>query len=205
MTIEAIFFDFGGVLLKHADGIDHKAIEAQFDLPERTVFNCLYRDSRYKDFFVGKCTEQEWVDSIREAAVRNVGDKALPMLKAVREANIDLNPDMVHLMERLHGRYRLGIISNTTPGMEERLQSQFPQLIELTEVRVGSGDLKIGKPDPKIFHHAAKEMGVSLEVSVFTDDTASYAAAATELGMHGIHFTDYESFVTSLDAIGVAW
>ncbi|MCH8813530.1 MAG: HAD family phosphatase [Chloroflexi bacterium] len=205
MSVEAIFFDFGGVLLKHADGIDHKAIEAQFDLPERSVFNCLYRDSRYKDFFVGRCTEQEWVESIREAAERNVGDKARGMLKALREADSELNLDMVRLMERLHGRYRLGIISNTTPGMEERLQTQFPQLIELTEARVGSGDLKIAKPDPEIFHHATNQMGVSLESSVFTDDTASYALAASELGMHGIHFTDYESFVAKLEAIGVAW
>ena len=193
------------MLLKHADGIDHKAIEAQFDLPERSVFNCLYRDSRYKDFFVGRCTEQEWVESIREAAERNVGDKARGMLKALREADSELNLDMVRLMERLHGRYRLGIISNTTPGMEERLQTQFPQLIELTEARVGSGDLKIAKPDPEIFHHATNQMGVSLESSVFTDDTASYALAASELGMHGIHFTDYESFVAKLEAIGVAW
>ena len=81
MVIEAIFFDFGGVLLQHADGIDHKAIESRLGLPDRTVSDCLYRDSRYKDFFVGKCTEKEWVDSIREAAVRNVGDKALPMLR----------------------------------------------------------------------------------------------------------------------------
>ena len=205
MTVEAIFFDFGGVLLKHADGIDHKAIEAQFDLPERTVFNCLYRDSRYKDFFVGKCTEREWISSIRSAAEKLVGEKARPMLKAVQDSKNELNPDMIVLMERLHGRYRLGIISNTTAGLEDRLQTQFPQLIDLTEVRVGSGDLKIAKPDPEIFHHATNQMGVSLESSVFTDDTASYALAASELGMHGIHFTDYESFVAKLEAIGVAW
>ena len=205
MTVEAIFFDFGGVLLKYADGIDHKAIEAQFGLPERTVSNCLYRDSRYKDFFVGACTEKEWIDSIRAAAEALVGEKARPMLRALQESESELNPDMIRLMERMHGRYKLGIISNTTPGLEERLQIQFPQLIDLTEVRVGSGDLKIAKPDPAIFHHAAREMGVALESSVFTDDTSSYAVAASDLGMHGIHFTGYEAFVTSLDGIGVEW
>lgn len=205
MTVEAIFFDFGGVLLKHADGIDHKAIEKQFDLPERTVFNVLYRDSRYKDFFVGACTEKEWVDSIRAAAENLVGDKAVPMLRAIQKSESELNPDMIDLMERMHGRYKLGIISNTTPGLEERLEQQFPRLIELTEVRVGSGDLEIAKPDPQIFHHATREMGVALTSSVFTDDTRSYADAATELGMYGIHFTGYEAFVAGLDAIGVEW
>jgi putative hydrolase of the HAD superfamily len=205
MTVEAIFFDFGGVLLKHADGIDHKAIEAQFDLPERTVFNSLYRDSRYKDFFVGACTEKEWIDSIRTAAEKLVGDKARPMLAAIQKSESELNPDMIRLMERMQGRYKLGIISNTTPGLEERLQTQFPQLIELTQVRVGSGDLKIAKPDPEIFHHAAREMGVPLEASVFTDDTASYAVVASDLGMHGIHFTGYAAFVASLSGIGVEW
>ena len=30
-NVSAVFFDFGGVLLTHMDGIDHKAVEARFD------------------------------------------------------------------------------------------------------------------------------------------------------------------------------
>ncbi len=45
VTIKAVFFDFGGVMLTHMDGIDHAAVESQLGLPERTLFDCLYRES----------------------------------------------------------------------------------------------------------------------------------------------------------------
>lgn len=205
MTVEAIFFDFGGVLLEHADGLDHQEIESRLGVPRGTLYNCLYRDSRYNESFVGKCTRDEWLDSVRTAANRLVGDKAEALLQAFQESDNDLNPKMIDLARRLKQHYRLGIISNTLPQLEKWLQDDFPVLVELMDVRVGSGDLGIAKPAPEIFHHAAREIGVPIENCVFADDMAAYAAAATDLGMSGIHFTDYESFVANLDAIGVTW
>ncbi len=70
--VKALFFDFGGVLLQHMDGIDHKAIESRLGLPEKTLYNCLYRESRYLELHVGGCTHDEWIDSVRAAASRRV-------------------------------------------------------------------------------------------------------------------------------------
>lgn len=203
--IEAVFFDFGGVLLQHADGIDHHAIEERLGLPERTVFNTLYRDSRYAEFAVGDCSADEWETSVREAAERNAGEQAEAMLKALQAADNDLNPDMVRLVQSLHGRYRLGIISNTTPGLEERLREQFPEIHRYFDVRIGSGDVGLSKPDPRIFQHATESMGVEPERSVFTDDVKTYAEAASALGMRGIHFTGYEDLARELRTLGVEW
>src|SRR5436189_6136879 len=84
------------------------------------------------------------------------------------------NDDMLELVRRLHGRYTLGIISNTTPGMEERLRERF-DLTDLFDVRVGSGDLGIAKPDAGIFLHATKLAGLVPEQSGVTDDRADLA------------------------------
>lgn len=204
-NIQAIFFDFGGVLLQHMDGIDHKAIEARLGLPERTLLRVLYRDSRYVDLQIGKCTFDEWVDSVRAAAEQHAGDRAPALMQAWQEAEHLLNPDMIALVRRLRARYTLGIISNTIPGMEERYREQFPELIELIDVRVGSGDLGVAKPDPAIFLHATRQAGVAPERSVFTDDVHQYAEAASALGMRGFHFRGYEQFVADLRSVGVRW
>lgn len=205
MTIRAIFFDFGGVLLQHTDGVDHKALEARFGLAERTLMHFLYRESRYMDYQVGACTEQEWRTSIRAAAVDRLGvELASEVLAAYEAAERPLNPDMLALVERLRGAgYRTGIISNTIPGMEQRLQDNLPHLIPMFDVRIGSGDLGVAKPDPAIFEHALREMDVAPEASVFTDDARPYAEAARALGMHGFHFTGYEQFAADLRSIGV--
>ncbi|TMF07604.1 MAG: HAD family phosphatase [Chloroflexi bacterium] len=185
LDIRAIFFDFGGVLLKTFDGVDHDAIEAEFGLEAKMLRKCVYRDSRYMDFQVGKCTYDEWTGSIREAHSPRV-----------------FNDDMLELVRRLHGHYTLGIISNTTPGMEERLRERF-ELTDLFDVRVGSGDLGIAKPDAGIFLHATKLARLAPEQSVFTDDRADFAEAARGVGMHGFHFTEYARFAEDLRSVGV--
>ena len=99
--------------------------------------------------------------------------------------------------------YKTGIISNTIPGLMDRLQTNVPHLLPLFDVFIGSGDIKLAKPDPAIFYHALSEMGVPAEVATFADDVKSYAEAATAVGMHGFHFTGFDQFVTDLRAIGV--
>ena len=199
--IKVIFFDFGGVILKTFDGVDHDAIETEFGLEAKMLRKCVYRDSRYMDFQVGKCTYGEWADSIRESLLR-VDDRADAIMNAFMDSPRVFNQEMLGLVKRLHRRYTLGIISNTTPGMEERLRERF-ELVDLFDVRVGSGDLGIAKPDPGIFLHATKEAGIAPQQSVFTDDRADFAQAARSVGMHGFHFTEYEQFVEDLRSVGV--
>ena len=201
-SIRAIFFDFGGVLLKSFDGIDHDAVEAEFGLTAKTLRRCLYAESRYGDFQVGQCTYDEWMESIRQAVVRHTGDKAEAVMRAWQESPRAFNQEMLALVKRLHGHYKLGIISNTIPGMEERLQERF-ELVDLFDVRVGSGDLGIAKPDPGIYLHALGEAGLPPERCVFTDDRAQHAEAASAVGMHGFHFTGYEQFCVDLRSVGV--
>ena len=204
--VKALFFDFGGVLLQHMDGIDHKAIESRLGLPEKTLYNCLYRDSRYFELHVGGCTHDEWVESVRSAAAKHAGDKAEALMLAWQEAEHPLNPDMMALVRGLKARgYLLGIISNTIPGLEERLREGLPEFIELFDIRIGSGDIGIAKPDEGIFRHALDGLGVAPEESVFTDDVRKYAEAASALGMHGFYFTGYPQFAEDIRSLGVAW
>jgi FMN phosphatase YigB (HAD superfamily) len=184
--IRAIFFDFGGVILEGFDGVDHDAIEAEFGLEAKALRKWVYRDSRYMDFQIGKVTHDEWTDSIRKAmAAGGEGERAEDMVKRFQEAERVVNHDMVGLIKRLHGRYKLGIISNTIPGMMDRLR----RLLDFV--------------DQGIFLRAAQEAGVTPKQSVFTDDRADFAEAARVVGMHGFHFTDYERFVEDLRSVGV--
>ncbi len=203
-NIEAIFFDFGGVLLQTFDGVDHDAIEAEFGLERKQLRKMVYVESRYMDLQVGKCTLEDWTESVRATLRERLGERASPVFRAYFEAEHKLNPQMLELVQRLQGQYTLGIISNTIPGMEDRLRER-PELdwFSIFDVRIGSGDLGIAKPDPRIFLHAAKSAGAAPSGCVFTDDVRSFADAAREVGMHGFQFIGYEQFVADLQSVGV--
>jgi HAD superfamily hydrolase (TIGR01509 family) len=165
----------------------------------------LYRDSLYAEWQTASCREEEYVQSIRDAAVKHIGELAPAVLQAIQDAENDLNPLMIDLVKALHGRYTLGIISNTRPGMEERIREQWPWMLDHFDIRIGSGDVKLAKPDPAIFHHALELAGVDPAHSVFTDDNPDYAEVARNVGMYGFHFTGYDQFASDLRGIGVNW
>jgi len=52
-----------------------------------------------------------------------------------------------------------------------------------------SGEVGLVKPDPRIFRLLLDRFAIDAASAVFIDDNPRNAAAATALGIHGIHFT----------------
>jgi FMN phosphatase YigB (HAD superfamily) len=68
---------------------------------------------------------------------------------------------------------------------------------------VVSGVEGVIKPDPRIFRILFERHRVATETAVFIDDVAANADAASELGIHGIHFRDPEQLRRELAAVGI--
>lgn len=68
---------------------------------------------------------------------------------------------------------------------------------------VVSGDEKLVKPDPAIYHLALDRFGLRADQAVFIDDNAANVAAADALGIHGILFTDVVATRAELVALGL--
>jgi 2-haloacid dehalogenase len=69
---------------------------------------------------------------------------------------------------------------------------------------VVSGEEKLIKPDPAIYRLLMDRYALVAETMVYIDDNARNAAAATDLGMHGIHFTSPDALrdeLTTLDLL----
>jgi 2-haloacid dehalogenase len=68
---------------------------------------------------------------------------------------------------------------------------------------VVSGMEGVMKPDPRIFRILCQRHRIAPETAVFIDDVADNAAAATALGMHGIHFRSADQLRRELVAVGM--
>jgi len=66
-----------------------------------------------------------------------------------------------------------------------------------------SGEVKLIKPDPRIFQHFFATHNVNPSDAVYIDDLAPNVATANALGMHGIVFTDPLSLRTELEKLGL--
>ena len=68
---------------------------------------------------------------------------------------------------------------------------------------VVSGEEGIIKPDPRIYRRLLDRHGIDPSRAVYIDDVAANAAAASALGIHGVHFTAPETLRDALTTFGL--
>ena len=66
-----------------------------------------------------------------------------------------------------------------------------------------SGEVRLLKPDPRIYRRFFEAHAVDPTQAVYIDDLEPNVAAATALGMHGIHFTDSTALRVELVRTGL--
>lgn len=64
-----------------------------------------------------------------------------------------------------------------------------------------SGEVGLIKPDPRIYQLLLERFGIDPETAVFIDDNPGNAAAATAIGLHGIHFTTPAALQRELEGL----
>jgi 2-haloacid dehalogenase len=109
----------------------------------------------------------------------------------------------VAILEELHRKaVPLYAITNWNGDTFRATRNRFPFLSLFRDIVV-SGDEKIIKPDPAIFHLLAKRNGIELTDSLFIDDSMKNIVGCEAVGMKGHHFTTPESLRAALVTTGV--
>lgn len=104
----------------------------------------------------------------------------------VKYVYLDKDTEMV--LQALHGKYKLGIISNyAIPECVYKLLKKY-DLEKFFNVVIVSAAVNKRKPSPEIFDNTAKELGVSPSETVFVGDTLDADVdGAKAVGMKSVY------------------
>jgi putative hydrolase of the HAD superfamily len=120
-------------------------------------------------------------EPVREEHLRELLRRDAELL---REA-IRLHDDTIPLLETLRRRGVLtAIVSNCADNT--RLLLADLGLIELVDAVVLSCEVGVAKPDPSIYEHALRLLGVPASAAVFVDDQPVFCDGAAALGIHAV-------------------
>jgi 2-haloacid dehalogenase len=109
----------------------------------------------------------------------------------------------VDILEELHGRGApLYAITNWNGDTFRQTRLRFPFLNLFRDIVV-SGDEKLLKPEPAIFHALLERNGLAAETCVFIDDSVKNVKGAEAVGMKAIHFTSPEKLRAELKSLNV--
>lgn len=108
-------------------------------------------------------------------------------------------PGMHNLVKQLKSDPENHIYGLTNWSMETfpKARKRF-EILQQIEDYVVSGDVKMVKPDPRIFHLLLDKYQLKPEDCYFVDDNASNVASACNLGLRGIVFNGAEDLFQQL-------
>lgn len=125
--------------------------------------------------------------------------------KVIEAVPFELQPvaTVVSLMERLRERgHRLFFLSNMPAPYARHLEDTHA-FMQWFEGGVFSSRVQLVKPEPAIFHEAARRFAVAPAELLFIDDFAMNVKAARALGWQALHFLSAEQVEADLTARGL--
>ena len=200
LAIDVVLFDMDGVI-RHWDSEGARRGEEAAGLPYGSVERLAYTVPEFWQTQVGECTAREWADAVGRALVAEHGPGADKAAEIYFSYAGRVDRDMVELVGAVRRQVTVALLSNATDQLREHLAHH--DLVETFDVVFCSAELRMAKPDPAIYRHAAAALGVEPGACFFTDDRPDNVAGAVEAGMRAEVFTSREALVAQLANLGL--
>jgi epoxide hydrolase-like predicted phosphatase len=198
MTIKAIIFDIGGVLVRTVDRAPRQALADQLGMTAQALEELVFGGESGRQAQLGNLDESEqWVYACQQVGwpLERVSEFRRQFFGGDR-----FDTELLDHIRRLHQNYKTGIISNAMAGTRAQIEGPW-EMGGLFDAIVLSGEVGVMKPDPRIYQAALQQLDVQAEQAVFIDDFLHNIDGARAVGMHGIHFQNPEQVRVELEAL----
>jgi glucose-1-phosphatase len=197
MTIRAVFFDFGGVIMRTEYQSPRQQLAERFNMEYEEIDRLVFNSESARRASLGEITEQaHWLELIKRFKL------PASEMRAFSDAFFGgdvIDRDLVQFIRSLHGKFHTGLISNAWDGMRDFLARE--KIIDAFETVVISAEVGMMKPDAKIFGVALEKAGVRANEAVFVDDLPVNIESCEKIGMKGILFKDPQETLKQLNQI----
>lgn len=203
MTIEAVIFDFGGVLTSSP----FEAF-ARFEI-ERGLPVDIIRRTNAANHLENAWAKFERAEVDIDAFDHLFAAESLALGAEVRGRDVlpllqgDLRPEMVEALKRIKAQFKTGCITNNLPA--NAIGSMTGRTLYIAEVMVlfdhviESAKIGLRKPDPRIYRLMVETLKVDPKNCVYLDDLGVNLKPAREMGMTTIKVTSGPQAIAELE------
>ncbi|WP_299002219.1 HAD family phosphatase [uncultured Shewanella sp.] len=190
-----IIFDIGNVLLTWKPEVFITQVprvsEALGNIKQNHLFLSLW-----DQFDQGLLSEVELVSSLSQRAHLSVRELQQFMVMA-KTSLLSVAGALTLLGDLASSGYALYCITNMSESFYQFLVKRY-QFWQYFRRIVVSGQLKINKPDVRIFQYLLNKEGLQAKDCIFIDDKADNIAGASQLGFNTIQFFSTEQLLFAL-------
>jgi epoxide hydrolase-like predicted phosphatase len=195
--IRAIFFDFGGVILRTEYQSPRQHLAERLNMEYDDLVRLVFDSETSRKASIGVQTvDAHW------AAVMKKLNLPLSESQSIRKEFFDgdvLDRSLIQLMRDLRAKYKIGLISNAWNDLRDYIVRQ--KFADVFDTMIISAEVGVVKPDAKIFQIALDQLRVQAKEAMFVDDFKVNIEGCEKVGMKGFLFKDPERDIQKLKAL----
>jgi len=194
MSIKAVFFDLGGVILRTEYQAPRQHLAERLHMEYDDLVRLIFDSSTAQQATVGEVTAEEHWASVMMRLKRPKAEMGSIRDEFFAGDIIDLG--LLDFLRSLRGKYKTGLISNAWDDLREYIVRE--KFDDAFDKMIISAEVKAAKPSARIYRIALEQLGVSPSETVFVDDFHENIKGCEKVGIKGIHFTSPEATLEQL-------
>ena len=196
--IEAVIFDYGGVLARTMDQEPRAAWERKLGMAPGTLTAMVHDDELWVEAQKGTIPSDTHWQSV--GAALGLSESQLQQLRRAFYGGDVLNQQLLSSIDALRQQgLKTGLLSNFSSDLRGMLEAQ--DLLRLFDRIAISAQIGVMKPDAAAYEAVLAMLALPASACVFIDDLPANVAASRALGMKGIVFVDTASCLGTLHGL----
>jgi glucose-1-phosphatase len=212
MTISAVIFDLGGVLLRTDNREPRENLASRLSMTYAELDDLVFNSESARKAMRGEITSLEHWENIRlklgltsehwENIRLKLGLTPSEFAPVPKEfwAGDKLDTELVDYLRSLRPEYKTALLSNAWDDLRLVLQDHL-QILDAFDETIISAEVGFTKPDPHIYQIALERLEVPPQEAVFVDDFVENVKAAHKLSLHTIQFKHPNQVIEEINAM----
>lgn len=200
--IKTVIFDLGKTLIPFDFGRGYRAMEQLCGIPAADIPGRIATTGLVNRFEQGLVEPRDFVGQLSGILQMTIEYEVFCEIWSSVFMPDPLIPET--LLDALHRRYRLLLLSNTNAIHYPMLVEKYP-LLSRFDAAVLSYEVKALKPSPAIYRAAIEHAQCRPEECFYTDDIAAYVEGARRMGMQAAQFLSLEQIEREMRERGIGW
>ena len=195
MSIRAVIFDLGGVLVRTEDRTPRTQLADRLGLTYDELSALVFDSQSAHRAMKGEITAVEHWESVQKA----LGVPQDEFIKIPRDfwGGDALDENLINYLRDLQPQYKTALLSNAWDDLRQLIEEEW-KIDDAFDEMIISAEIGLVKPDPRIYQKMISDLDVEPAEAVFVDDFPENVAGARSQGLHAIHFNDPDQALRDL-------
>lgn len=199
--IRAVIFDMGGVIILTCDDSARIALARRLGVSIEELIKAVFSSESAIRSEEGEINKNDHWKNVLRSFGKDPVKNVIPYDEAFWAGDC-IDKELMEFIHTLKKKYKIGFLSNAFKGAREWVEGRF-HFLDAFDLTIFSYEVKLRKPDSRIYRLVCERLDVLPEEVIFIDDMAVNVEGARLAGLHAIQYINKVQLKTQLaDILG---